>query len=90
VQKPDRKIPPLETEVSTPLASNNNFDILSAVSKFLNVGEQTDTWKWFRFTPSYFQNVTGGALDVDIKDEGRYLWASLIQHHAMKYREVEA
>jgi hypothetical protein len=31
VHKHDKKIPLPETEVSTPLASNNNFDILSAV-----------------------------------------------------------
>jgi hypothetical protein len=37
------KILPPETEVSTPLASNINFDILSEVLKFLNVGGQTDT-----------------------------------------------
>jgi hypothetical protein len=91
MHKHKRKILLLETEVSTPLISNKNFYIPSAVLEYLNVDGQTDTWKWFRFAPSHYQKLSGGARDDDIKDEGRCLWASLIKHHTMKkYRGVEA
>lgn len=79
----------IETEVATPLISNKNFNILLAFLELLNVDGQTNTLNRFRFAPSHYQKLsTAGARDVDIKDKGRCLWASLIKHHGMKWRST--